>query len=81
MGGAISILSALGAIVAQTAGGPIRLNNVSGRLRASTESGSIVAEVLRGHPLGDRFSPRAPVTYRFSVRYRCNHPRGNQRRL
>ncbi len=54
-GGPISILQALGAVVAQSAGGPIRLNNVSGHLRASTDSGSIVAEVLRGRPLGDSY--------------------------
>jgi len=39
----------------QSAAGTIRLNNVSGTLRAATERGSIVAEILEGRGLADSF--------------------------
>jgi len=53
-GGPIDIAGAP-AVECQSASGTIRLNNVSGQLRAATERGSIVAEILSGHPLGNSF--------------------------
>ncbi|HZL55617.1 MAG TPA: hypothetical protein VFC21_00960 [Bryobacteraceae bacterium] len=53
-GGPIDIAGAP-SVQCQSAGGTIRLNNVSGQLSAATEHGSIVAEILSGHPLSNSF--------------------------
>ncbi|HKD09098.1 MAG TPA: hypothetical protein VKB79_24560 [Bryobacteraceae bacterium] len=51
-GGPIDIAEAP-SVQCRSASGTIRLNNVSGELRAQTERGSIVAEILSGRPLKD----------------------------
>jgi hypothetical protein len=51
-GGPIEIADAP-SVECRSASGAIRLNNVAGRLRAVTGRGSIVAEILSGHPLSD----------------------------
>ena len=51
-GGPIDIGDAK-SVQCRSASGTIRLNNVSGRLRAATERGSIVAEILAGRSLED----------------------------
>ncbi|MDE3197251.1 MAG: hypothetical protein KGN84_12955 [Acidobacteriota bacterium] len=53
-GGPIKIVGAP-AVRCQSASGTIRLNNVSGRLEAATERGSIIAEILSGRPLANSF--------------------------
>jgi DUF4097 and DUF4098 domain-containing protein YvlB len=53
-GGPIEIGDAT-SVQCRTASGAIRLNNVSGSLRAATERGSIVAEILTGGDLEDSF--------------------------
>jgi hypothetical protein len=47
------VVGAATSVECRSASGAIHLNNVSGALRAMTRSGSIVAEILRGHPLAD----------------------------
>lgn len=53
-GGPIDIGAAT-SVQCQSAGGTIRLTNVSGSLRAATERGSIIAAILAGRPLEDSF--------------------------
>lgn len=53
-GGPIQVGAAAG-VRCESQGGPIRLTNVSGSLRASTVVGSIIARVLADHPLADSF--------------------------
>jgi hypothetical protein len=53
-GGPIDVGGAA-SVQCESVSGTIRLNNVSGQLRAATERGSIVAEILSGHPLADSF--------------------------
>ena len=53
-GGPIDIGQA-SSVQCQSASGAIRLNNVAGRLHAAADRGSIVAEILSGHPLADSF--------------------------
>jgi hypothetical protein len=54
-GGPIDITGAP-SVQCQSASGTIRLNNVSGQLRASTQRGSIVAEIVSGHASGHQLS-------------------------
>lgn len=44
-----------GSVQCKSNSGTIRLNNASGRLLASTMHGSIVAEILAGHPMQDSY--------------------------
>lgn len=53
-GGPIDIGDAR-SVQCRDAGGTIRLTNVSGRLRAATERGSIIAAIVAGRPLEDSF--------------------------
>jgi DUF4097 and DUF4098 domain-containing protein YvlB len=53
-GGPIDIGDAT-SVQCQNGGGTIRLNNVSGTLRAATDHGSIIAAILAGRPLEDSF--------------------------
>ena len=52
LGGPIDIGDA-SSVQCQSASGTIRLNNVSGKLDASTDRGNVIAEILAGHPLAD----------------------------
>jgi len=80
-GGPIDIAGAP-SVECQSASGTIRLNNVSGQLRASTQRGSIVAEILSGHALSDSFlSTRAgditvfiPSDTGVTIRAECGGP-------
>jgi DUF4097 and DUF4098 domain-containing protein YvlB len=54
MGGLIEIGNAT-SVQCRNAGGAIRLTNVSGSLRAATERGNILAQILANRPLSDSF--------------------------
>lgn len=53
-GGPIHVNAAMG-VRCESAGGIIRLKNISGSLRASTAVGSIIAQLLAGQPFADSF--------------------------
>lgn len=80
-GGPIDIADAP-SVQCQSSSGTIHLDNVSGQLRASTEHGSIVAEILAGHSLSDSFlSTRAgditvfiPSDTGVTIRAECGGP-------